>query len=106
LLRNQLRGNDAVGRWGKLSFALLLPSTPQQPATHTIERIRKVLSEPLSIETAREPLRLNPGAGLATHQANETASQLAEQAELALRRSLEGDHATVCHEQQLEGGAQ
>lgn len=106
MLRNQLRGNDMVARWGKFSFALLLPSTPQQPATQTIERIRKVLSEPLSIETAREPLRLAPGAGLSTHQSNETPSQLVEQAEQALRRSLEGDHATVCHERQSEGGAQ
>ena len=84
-LRNQLRGNDLVGRWtGRTSFALLLPSTPGAPATRTLERIRQALEEPVEVESLKEKISLIPIAGLSTRETAETTCEkLIEFAEAA-----------------------
>jgi diguanylate cyclase (GGDEF)-like protein len=83
ILRNQLRGNDLVGRWGRTSFALLLPSTPSSAATRTLERIRQALEEPLEIDSTSDKVNPMPIAGLSTRNNNETCEKLIEQAEAA-----------------------
>lgn len=83
ILRNQLRGNDLIGRWGRTSFAVLLPSTPGSAATRTLERIRQALEDPLDMVSLKEKVSPNPVAGLSTRQNNETCEKLIEQAEAA-----------------------
>lgn len=83
ILRNQLRGNDVVGRWGQTSFALLLPSTPKTAATRTLERIRQALEEPMEIDSSRDKVNPMPIAGFSTRNSGETCEKLIEQADTA-----------------------
>jgi diguanylate cyclase (GGDEF)-like protein len=84
ILHDQLRGHDAVGRWGKIGFALLLPSTPELPAVRTVERICKVLGLPIAVEGLDEPVNVGPHTGLACREPNETAADLTRRVEEAL----------------------
>jgi GGDEF domain-containing protein len=98
-----LRGNDIIGRWDKFTFALLLPSTPGEPAARTLERIRQVLTEAVILDVAREPVKLLPRAGLACFTEPGLPSALIQQAEAALENSRQTSHSTVLYTSQKEG---
>jgi capsular polysaccharide biosynthesis protein len=83
-LHDQLRGHDAVGRWGKIGFSLLLPATPELPAARTIERICRVLVDPVQVEGLDEPVSLSPHAGLACRGPNEMTLELIHRVEEVL----------------------
>ena len=87
LLHEQLRGNDLVGRWGKIGFALLLPSTPEAAATRTLERICVILRYPLEVDGLDKRINLAPHGGLACRCANENPPELIRQVEEALEFS-------------------
>ena len=77
-LRKELRGNDIVGRWDDICFAILLPSTPGAAAIRTLERIRLALSNPITLESgvfnANETLNLEPQIGVAAYQRSAAGS--------------------------------
>ena len=92
ILRNLLRGNDVVGRWGQAGYAILLPTTPGLPARHTLERIRQMLSKPIKFDDGWDAITMTPSIGLSTRQTgDETATQLISNAELALELARESD---------------
>jgi len=96
ILRNQLRGNDMVGRWHQTAFALMLPSTPGPAATRTMERIRQALSEPITLEAIGETVSLIPSVGLAERlQEDEPSSVMIQHAETALEKARQSDKKTV-----------
>lgn len=84
LLRNQLRGNDSVGRWNKSTFAVLMPSTPAAGAERTLARIRQLLDEPFTVSGYRETIKLDPCVGWTSRAEGEPASQLEANATRAL----------------------
>ncbi len=84
-LHNQLRGNDSIGRWDKVSFALLLPNTPGEPAGRTLTRLFQVLSEKITFGPGREEeILLHPAFGVSTRSKGETQQEILHQAQAAL----------------------
>jgi diguanylate cyclase (GGDEF)-like protein len=81
VLRQQLRGQDIVGRWTTSSFMVLLPLTPEGAALRTAERIRTALGIPVSIDLHPEPFVLTPRLVVVTRHENETAEALIKRLE-------------------------
>jgi diguanylate cyclase (GGDEF)-like protein len=67
-LKNQLRGNDLVGRWDELDFSVLLSDTSGRAATNTMLRVQTALSIPIKIDVSGEDLELNPKIGIAEYR--------------------------------------
>jgi diguanylate cyclase (GGDEF)-like protein len=95
ILRNELRGNDLIGRWDTTSFAVLLPDTPESAASRTLERILTTLSQPIETGMDNETLKLTPYSGAATRRVGMTYTQLAEEAEAALASSYRNGEKNV-----------
>ncbi len=100
-LSKELRGNDSVGRWDDLSFAVLLPATPGAAAARTLERIQQALSRPLELDQNGEVVNLNPHIGVATSSTNQTAKMLIEQTEMALEQARQNGAKTVLFTDEL-----
>lgn len=62
-LRNELRGNDVVGRWDEVSFSILLPETPGTAALKTFDRIFQALSNPMDLPQFDLHIKLDPHIG-------------------------------------------
>lgn len=103
IFHKQLRGNDLIGRWGRTSFALFLPSTPLAPATKTMERIKQALSDPLVIKQTNQQIQLSPSIGLATSKQNETASLVIDHASDALEKARQTEGNIVSYAEGNEG---
>lgn len=86
-LRKELRGNDLVGRWNELEFAVVMPATPGNGAARTLTRTLQALAQPVRIEQTGEMLPLKPYAGVVTYNGNETLSGLLARADKALQQS-------------------
>jgi diguanylate cyclase (GGDEF)-like protein len=99
VLQNELRGNDSIGRWDDVSFAVLLPATPGIAATRTLERIRQALSKTLEVEQI--DFDLEPHIGVAVYQHNWSAKMLIEQADSALEQARQNDSIPVRHNENL-----
>jgi GGDEF domain-containing protein len=89
-----LRGNDIVGRWDKLEFSLLLPSTPELPALKTFERLVEKLNELVVIDSETN-IDLDPVAGLALRKPGDKPEQLYQRAEDALQKARNGREKIV-----------
>jgi len=87
ILNKELRGNDLIGRWNDSTYALLLPSTPEQAASRTMERIRLALLNPIVLEDYGETMQLDPFISVASYRPGDTSSALVQRAEDALERS-------------------
>ncbi|HLO28559.1 MAG TPA: diguanylate cyclase [Anaerolineales bacterium] len=91
-LKYQLRGNDIVGRWSNLEFAILLPSTDGTSAEGRMMRVREVLDRPFSLDAGSETdICLDLRVGLADRQGGESLASLTEQAEKALDVAMQSD---------------
>ena len=91
-LKYQLRGNDIVGKWSRLQFGILLPSTDGASAERRLMRIREALDQPYSLETdGGTEILLDLRIGLADRQGEESLPVLIEQAEKALEVSMQSD---------------
>ena len=84
VLRNQLRGNDLVGRWSDLEFAVLLFETPGDASVNTMGRVRTALSVPINIEVSGESLYLNPQIGIAEYRVGDTVESMVKNVKWAL----------------------
>ena len=84
VLKNQLRGNDLVGRWTDLEFIVLLSETPGSAAFNTMQRVRAALSVPIQIDTIGEELNLKPEIGIAEYRVTDNASSLVKNTDWAL----------------------
>lgn len=87
ILKKQLRGNDAVGRWAEATFAIMLPDTPPRPAARTLIRIRQALLAPMQDASKLYRIELKPSVGLTAREADETLSQLYANLEFALEKA-------------------
>lgn len=89
-LKNQLRGNDIVGRWSKTQFCILLLATDGISALSRLERIREILDQPISLESGGEfDVNLDVHIGFADRQGGESINVLISHSESALEVSLE-----------------
>jgi diguanylate cyclase (GGDEF)-like protein len=83
-LRKELRGNDRIGRWSDLQYAVILPATPIQAAERTLERIRVALTETIQLEQINSPVFLEPFVAVVVSQDQEAPQSVIERAEIAL----------------------
>ena len=86
-LREQLRGNDRVGRWDELQFSVLLPSTPLTAAERTLDRICQALSEPVHLDQVDGPINLEPYVSVVVGEHEESAQSMIARAEKALEKA-------------------
>jgi diguanylate cyclase (GGDEF)-like protein len=91
ILRRELRGNDAIGRWTTTSFIVMLPSTPGSAATRTFERIRTAISQPIELPQYGEAVNLKPYTGIATYDGNMTPLELLDRVKVALESTRRGN---------------
>ncbi len=83
-LRNQLRGNDLVGRWSELEFSIILFETPGDASVNTMGRVRTALSVPIKSEVSGEDLYLNPQIGIAEYRVGDTVESMVKNVKWAL----------------------
>ncbi len=83
-LKNQLRGNDLVGRWDETDFAILLSNTPGKAALNTLGRVSAALSVPVHTDVSNEVLELHPVIGVTEYCVGDTREALIERAKSAL----------------------
>ncbi len=93
-LHAMLRGNDRVARWDALTFSVMLPSTPELPATKTLERLISALEEPIVLETG-DSIALDPAAGLVLRHAEDTLESLIERGEKTLEQARQGGQKLI-----------
>jgi capsular polysaccharide biosynthesis protein len=60
IIKNELRNDDVVARWGETSFSILFPTAPEMVATRTMDSIKGALQLPLEILETGEQIRLEP----------------------------------------------
>lgn len=76
LLRNEVRGNDVIGRMGTSTFSIMMFGTPEFAAQKTIDRIKNHLS--ISLPVDEEQIQLMPIVNAAAMLDGETASDFLE----------------------------
>lgn len=92
IIKEELRGSDKVGRWGELSFAVMLPNTPGQAAQNSLERIQTIINKPLTLDQNGDlPFTLKSFLGIASKADVETSTALFEHTEQALEFAIEND---------------
>lgn len=84
VLKNQLRGNDLVGRWSDIEFIVLLSETPGAASLNTMQRVRAALSTPIHLDAMGEDLSLSPEIGIAEYRVADTADSLVKNTNWAL----------------------
>ena len=75
-LRNELRGNDIIGRWDDVSFSVLLPETPGKATARTFERIYQALSAPIELPQFDITVNLDPRIGGVVYSNRITTAEL------------------------------
>ena len=84
VLRNQLRGNDIVGRWAEDDFIVLLSDTPGAAAMNTMERVRMALSYPVPLDVSGDAILLDPQIGIVEYRVGDTAQSMLKNIQWAL----------------------
>jgi diguanylate cyclase (GGDEF)-like protein len=84
-LQKELRGNDMIGRWDDITFAILLPTTPAAASQRTINRICIPIAQPILLKMYGEKIDLQPSLGVTTSKENETADQIIARTESTLK---------------------
>jgi len=86
LLKEKLRKNDIVARWGGEEFLLLLRDCPLNEAVRLAEEIRQSVAE-LAITLPKETVHVTVSAGVAEYVPEETAGGFFVRADDALYRA-------------------
>jgi len=84
VLRNQLRGNDLVGRWDDIDFSVLLSSTHGSAALNTMRRVQTALSIPIRLDFSGEEVNLSPVIGIAEYRVGDDAESFVKNTKWAL----------------------
>ncbi len=96
ILRRELRGNDIIGRWSEIGFALLLPTTTGTAAARTFDRLHRALAQPIHLSSYGITVNLDPHIGGAVYSNSITPQELLEKAQSSLEHSIHGDTNPVC----------
>jgi len=76
ILRNELRGNDVIGRWDDVSFSILLPETLGNATSKTFDRIYQALSSPIELPQFDITINLDPHIGGVVYSNRITTQEL------------------------------
>jgi diguanylate cyclase (GGDEF)-like protein len=86
-LRNELRGNDTIGRWSETNFIVMLPATPGSAANRTFDRIYQSLVPPIMLDEYGIAVNADPRVGGSVYSNDISSAELVEQAESALEQA-------------------
>lgn len=103
ILKNELRGNDMVGRWDLTTFAVLLPGTPGEAAIVTLSRVQTMLSGPIFLG-GTEVIQLKPKIGLVERIGTEPSNALRDNANKALEQAISGNLNLVFYKPDFHEG--
>lgn len=95
VLRQELRGNDAIARWDENSFSLMLPLTPSVAASRTFDRIYQALKQPIELSQYDIIVNLDPHIGGAVYSNRMPVADLLEQANNALKAVRQSNEGAV-----------
>lgn len=95
-LRGELRGTDAIGRWGTTSFAVLLYNTPGSVASRLFERICQSISGPVDTGQFGLTITLNSVIGVTEYSGSGSAQELFEKTTKALEQAHRNKTSPVC----------
>ncbi len=96
-LHAMLRGNDLIARWDQIDFSIMLPSTPEVPATRTLERLLLALEKPVIISSS-DAIPLIPKAVLVNRKTDDGLEIITKRAEDNLIRAIQGKNNLVIGE--------
>jgi diguanylate cyclase len=84
-LREAVREQDSIGRWGGEEFLILMPQASMAQASKVAERLREQVQQ-MVLTPGGEPLRITLTMGVSEHQKDEPLDQLIRRADEALYR--------------------
>ncbi len=87
ILRNELRGNDVIGRWHENGFIIMLPSTTGGAAKGIFDRIYQALMRPFELEQLGVVIDLDIHIGGAEYSNKISTQELLAKANTALEQS-------------------
>ena len=87
ILRQELRGNDIIGRWSDNSFIVMLPNTAGMAAKSIFNRIFQALSRPMELDQLNMMIELDARIGGAEYSNNISSQDLFEKANTALEQA-------------------
>ncbi len=90
-LRQHLRADDIVGRWGGEEFLILVHERDQQPAAHLAERLRQAIA----VEPFSGGLEVTASMGATMRHADDSSHTLLHRADMALYRAKENGRNRV-----------
>jgi diguanylate cyclase (GGDEF)-like protein len=91
VLRDRVRGEDEVGRWGGEEFAIVLPRTRLREAAEVAEQLRERVSE----TTYAEGVRVTASFGVAESRAGDSSEDVVGRADAALYLAKRGGRNQV-----------
>lgn len=99
VLKQTLRDNDHIVRYGGEELALILPGLPASAAVHVMERLRLGVADQQYHAEDGTPFRVTASIGVATHSSSEAAYATSEEmlnaADKALYRAKESGRNQV-----------
>ena len=100
-VREAVRSNDLLARWGGEEFLLLLYDTQPSAARPMLERVRQAVQN-RTVEVQGEKVSVTVSIGVAAHSSGKSVAQLLEQADQALYRAKSGGRNCVVEAEPLE----
>jgi len=89
VLKEQLRGNDIVGRWDKSTYAIFLPNTPAKAAEATFERIKLFMEKSYEMDAEELAIDLEPHVGITVMTSAEPVNELIDRVSQALEMAFD-----------------
>jgi diguanylate cyclase (GGDEF)-like protein len=96
ILRQELRGNDIIGRWNDNSFIIMLPNTAGMAAKSIFNRIFQALSRPVELDQLNMMIELDAHIGGAEYSNDISTQELFEKVNTALEQAQRANAEPVC----------
>jgi diguanylate cyclase (GGDEF)-like protein len=97
-VKEELRGRDLVGRWGKTQLAVMLPATTESAAENTFRRLQQILEAPIQFaEGADLEIQPDPCIGITSNQSNPEYDDFLEKAKdaVGMASAIQGETIIV-----------
>ena len=91
ILKENLRKNDIIGRWGGEEFLILLPDTELEDAKQVAEKLRKIIEK----ENFNIPQKITCSFGIAEHKENQDIESTIKKADELLYKAKNGGRNKV-----------
>ncbi len=96
ILHKELRGNDVIGRWNDISFAIMLPDTTGSAAKRIFERIFQSLDRSFELDQLGTIFEYDSHIGAAEYSSGISTQELFDKANSALEQARRSTDEPVC----------